>query len=116
MNYSYKRFDFSGEVDFGRYGLDEGGFNYGKDLFQPYTAPAKADGNYIGQGITTNMYYVEGRIAYVLNPKYNLRIEVGGIYRNETNSAFNDKSSMITIGIRSSFRNLYTDIASYKTH
>lgn len=116
MNYSYKRFDFSGEVDFGRYGLDEAGFNYGKDLFQPYTAPAKTDGNYIGQGITTNMYYVEGRIAYVLNPKYNLRLEIGGIYRNETNSAFNDKSSMITFGLRTSFRNLYTDIASYKTH
>jgi len=116
MNYSYKRFDFSGELDFGRYGLDEPGFNYGKDLFQPYTTPAKTTGNYIGQGVTTNMYYAEGRVAYLLNPKYNLRLEIGGIYRNEKNSVFDDKTSMITFGIRSSFRNLYTDIASYKVH
>ena len=116
MNYTYKRFDFSGEVDYGHYGLDMGGLNYGKDVFQSYATPAKATGNYIGQGLTTNMYYVEGKVAYVLNPKYNLRIELGGIYRNEKNAAFNDKTAMLTIGLRSTFRSLYTDIASFKTH
>jgi len=116
MNYSYKRFDLSGELNVSRYGLDIGGLNYGKDPFQLYTTPAKLDGNYIGQGLTTNMYYVEGKIAYVLNPKFNLRFELGGIYRTETNASFTDKTAMITFGLRSSFRNLYTDIASYKTH
>ncbi len=116
LNYSYKRFDFSGEGDFGRYGLDINGLNYGKDPFQDYTTPAKTTGNYIGQGLTTNMYYLEGKVAYVLNPKYNLRIELGGIYRSETNASFTDKTTMLTIGLRSSFRNLYTDISSYKSH
>lgn len=116
LNYSYKRFDFSGEGDFGRYGLDINGLNYGKDIFQLYTMPARIDGNYTGQGLTTNMVYIEGKIAYLLNPKYNLRIELGGIIRTETNSQFNDKTTMLTIGLRSSFRNLYTDLASYKTH
>jgi hypothetical protein len=103
-------------MDYGRYGLDENGLNYGKDVFQDYSKPAKDLGNYIGQGLTTNMYYLEGKVAYVLNPKYNLRIELGGIYRNETNAAFNDKTTMITIGLRSTFRNLYTDIASFRSH
>lgn len=116
LNYTYKRFDFSGELDYGRYGLDKNGLNYGKDVFQDYSKPVKDLGNYIGQGITTNMYYLEGKVAYVLNPKYNLRIELGGIYRNETNAAFNDKTTIITIGLRSTFRNLYTDIASFKSH
>lgn len=116
LNYSYKRFDFSGELDYGHYGLDVDGLNYGKDPFQNYTAPAKSEGNFVGQGLTTNMYYLEGKVAYLLNPKYNLRIELGGLYRTEKNAAFNDKTTMLTIGIRSSFRNIYKDIASYKSH
>jgi hypothetical protein len=116
LNYTYKRFDFSGEADYGHYGLDINGLNYGKDIFQIYTNSAKAFGNYTGQGLTTNMYYFEGKVAYVLNPKYNLRIELGGIFRQEKNSQFTDKTTMLTIGLRSSFRNLYTDLASYKTH
>jgi hypothetical protein len=116
LNYSYKRFDFSGEFDYGHYGLDINGINYGKDLFQSYLNPAHQLGNYIGQGLTTNMYYLEGKVAYMLNPKYNLRIELGGTYRQEINAQFNDKTTMITIGLRSSFRTLYTDLASYKTH
>lgn len=116
LNYSYKRFDFSGELDYGHYGLDINGINYGKDPFQDYTNPGKLLGNYTGQGLTTSMVYVEGKVAYLLNPKYNLRIELGGMIRNEKNTQFNDKTTMITLGLRSSFRNLYTDIASYKAH
>jgi hypothetical protein len=116
LNYTYKRFDFSGEADFGRYGLDMGGLNYGKDIFKSYNNAVKQLGNYTGQGLTTNMYYLEGKVAYMLNPKYNLRIELGGIYRQERNSQFEDKTTMITIGLRSSFRQFYNDLASYKTH
>ena len=116
LNYSYKRFDFSGEVDYGHYGLDINGLNYGKDIFKVYVDPARLYGNYIGQGLTTNMTYVEGKVAYLLNPKYNLRVELGGVYRKESNSQFTDKTTMVTIGLRSSFRNIYNDLASYKAH
>ncbi|MCR8558470.1 capsule assembly Wzi family protein [Mucilaginibacter sp. BJC16-A38] len=116
LNYSYNRFDFSGEVDYGHYGLDINGLNYGKDPFEDYTTPAKQNGNYIGQGLTTNMIYLEGKIGYLLNPKYNLRLELGGIFRDEKNTQFNDKTAMLTIGLRSSFRSLYNDLASYKAH
>ena len=118
LNYSYKRFDFSGEADFGRYGLDENGLNYGMDIFQLYNYPAgiypiggNSYGNYIGQGLTTNMVYLEGKVAFLLNPKYNLRVELGAIYRTENNSQYNSKTTWLTLGLRSSFRDLYTDIA-----
>jgi hypothetical protein len=90
--------------------------NYGKNPFLNYQNPAKTDGNYIGQGLTTNMVYLQGKMAFLLNPKYNLRLELGGIYRTEKNTAFNDKTSMLTFGIRSSFRDLHTDLASFKSH
>jgi hypothetical protein len=62
------------------------------------------------------MYYLQGKVAYLLNPKYNLRIELGGIFRQEQNSEFKDKTTMITIGLRSSFRQIYNDLASYRSH
>ena len=116
LNYSYKRFDFSGEADFGRYGFNVDTLNYGKDIFEVYTTAARLYGNYTGQGLTTNLVYLEGRVAFVLNPKYNLRIELSAIYRTEDNSQFNDRTTWITIGLRSSFRDLYTDLASFKPH
>jgi len=123
LNYTYKRFDFSGEADFGRYGLDENGLNWGKDIFELYTTPARATdgsdgslGNYTGQGLTTNLVYLEGKVAYVLNPKYNLRIELGAIYRTEDNAQYRDKTTWFTIGLRSSFRNIYNDLASFASH
>lgn len=116
LNYSYKRFDFSQELDLGRYGLDMNGLNYGKDVFKLYDYPARDLNNYTGQGLTTNMLFVEAKVAYILNPRYNLRLELGGIYRTETNSLFTDKTTMVTFGIRSSFRSLYSDISSYKSH
>jgi len=116
LNYSYKRFDFSGEGDFGHYGLDENGLNFGKDPYEDYTNPARVLGNYTGQGLTTNMYYLQGKVAYILNPKYNLRLELSGIYRDEKNTAFDDKTTWVTIGLRSSFRQMYTDLASFQSH
>lgn len=116
LNYSYKRFDLMGEVDYGRYGLDKDNLNYGKDIFNSYSDPIATYGNTIGQGLKTNMVYLQGKIGYLLNPKYNLRLELGGIYRTEKNSDFNDKTAMVTFGIRSSFRQVYSDLTSYKTH
>jgi hypothetical protein len=116
LSYSYKRFDFSSEANYGHYGLDIGNSNFGKDIFRPYQIPSKGDGNFIGQGLTTNMVLLQGKVAFLLNPRTNLRIELGGLYRNETNSQFKDKTAMITFGLRSSFRDIYADIASYKAH
>jgi len=62
------------------------------------------------------MYYLEGKVAYVLNPKYNLRIELTALYRDEKNADYDDKTTLFTIGIRSSFRQIYDDIAAPKTH
>jgi hypothetical protein len=125
LNYTYKRFDFSGEADFGRYGLDENGLNWGGNIFELYTNTARPQGgtgdegslgNYTGQGLTTNLVYLEGKVAYVLNPKYNLRLEIGLVYRTEDNVQFTDKTTWLTVGLRSSFRTLYTDLASFMTH
>ena len=109
VNYSVGRFDFQGQLNYAYYGLDINGLNYGKDIFKSYQAAVKQTGNFTGQGLRTDFYYAEAKVDYILNPKYNLRLELGALYRNEKNSVFDNQSPMITFGIRSSFRNFYSD-------
>ncbi|MNE52844.1 hypothetical protein D3C80_1475370 [compost metagenome] len=110
VNYSYKRFDVQGQLIYAQYGLDPNGMNYGKDIFKPYTTKVADYGNKIAQGIKTNLYFAEGRVSYLLNPKYNLRIEVGGVMRKESNAVnASNNTALFTFGLRSTFRNLYQD-------
>ncbi|MCO4293128.1 hypothetical protein NF867_09655 [Solitalea sp. MAHUQ-68] len=109
VNYTYKRLDIRGQFSYGYYGLDPEGLNYGKNILKPYDTRVSDYGNYIGQGITTSLYYGDIKIAYVLNPKYNLRFETGLTYRNEKNDVSPSKTTILSIGLRSSFRNLYYD-------
>jgi hypothetical protein len=109
LNYSYRRFDFQAEATYSRYGLDPVGKNYGSNIFKPYNTRIAEYGNVIGQGLKTDLNYLEAKVSYLLNPKYNLRVELGGIYRREKSVEFTQRTQLITFGLRSTFRNLYQD-------
>lgn len=110
VNYSIGRFDLQGEIDYAKTGLNIGSINYGQDitLADNINLPPATTGT-TGQGLATTVKYAEGTVAYLLNPKYNFRLEVGALLRQETNSETSLKTAMITIGLRSSFRDLYHD-------
>ena len=115
LSYSISKIDFYGKVNYGMYGLDLNGDYYGKDIYRTYTSavkhPGEVDGNghQIAQGLKTDLLYLDGRVSYLLNPKYNLRLELGAVVRNESNDLANNQTKWLTFGIRSSFRNLYYD-------
>ncbi|MBB5395489.1 gliding motility protein RemB [Mucilaginibacter sp. AK015] len=107
MNYSIGRFDIQGQLLYAKYGTDGLNENNGRDIMKPF--PATPANTTIGQGITSNLYYAEGTVSFLINPKYNMRLELGGIYRQEKSDLANKKAAVITFGLRSSFRNLYHD-------
>lgn len=109
LNYSYKRFDLQAKGVFALYGLDPEGENYGSNIFLSYETRSQDYGNHVGQGLRTNLSLFEGTVAYLLNPKYNLRLELGAVLRRERSVNFTEKTNFITFGLRSSFRNLYQD-------
>lgn len=110
LSYSWKRFDFDQQLVYAHYGLDGDGFiNYGKDIYRSYLYPAQLKGNFIGQGITTNLYFSNTRASFLLNPKYNLRLETELTLRRESNAQAIRNNSIISFGLRSSFRNIYKD-------
>ncbi|MES2445776.1 MAG: gliding motility protein RemB [Bacteroidota bacterium] len=109
LNYSLGRFDFQGQLVYAKYGLDATGTNFGKDIFKDYDTREANYGNFIGQGLATNLYIANAKAAYMLNPKYNLKLELGVLLRRESNVLSQNNTGLITFGLRSSFRNLYQD-------
>jgi hypothetical protein len=108
-DYRYRRWFLRGQITVAKYGLDSAGINYGKNIFESYNTRAEDFGNHIGQGLKTNFLYVQGTIAFLLNPKYNLRIECSVTNRQEKNSLAKNNEAIFQIGLRSSFRQLYYD-------
>lgn len=112
VNYSYGRFDFSFQGTWGQFGTDpDAETNFGGDIFKPYGSHLQVYGNRIAQGIRNNLLYADGRIAYVLNPKYNLRLEAAAVYRRHEipSQRTHHQTGLLTLGLRSTFRNIYHD-------
>jgi len=111
-NYSWNRFDFAVQGVYSRYGTDpEEGTNMGGDIFQSYRTIPNMHGNFIGQGVKNDLFYADAKAAYVLNPKYNLRFELGYTQRyNRVEKVGTQKSGVFTVGLRSTFRNFYGDM------
>lgn len=109
LSYSYKRFDIGGQLLYAYYGLDPVGENYGKNIFLSYEDRSVNYGSKIGNGITTDLYFAKGKVSYLLNPKYNLRLEVSSTFRNEKNQIGNSSTGIVAFGLRSTFRNFYDD-------
>ncbi|HZY39491.1 MAG TPA: gliding motility protein RemB [Mucilaginibacter sp.] len=109
LNYSAGKFDFQGQLDYAKYGLNTGNLNYGKVITLADNTNIPAGSGVTGQGLSTTLKYAEGTIAYMLNPKYNFRIEAGALLRQETNTQSDTKTVFITLGLRTGFRNLYHD-------
>ncbi|MDQ0108135.1 hypothetical protein J2T02_003257 [Chitinophaga terrae (ex Kim and Jung 2007)] len=109
--YKIKRWYGRGELMYAKYGDDPNpGSNYGHYIYKPYTNRPNDYGVYIGQGVKTNLLYAQGTIAYVLNPKYNLRVETSLAARRVKNDIEGAKTDLIfNIGLRSTFRQFYYD-------
>lgn len=104
LTYRWNRWEVYGQSVYARYGLDpDEESNVGIDLFREgITQQSFA----IEQGNLNKLFYNELRLSYVMNPKYNLRWEVGAINRINRNipAAERVNTTVFTIGLRSSFR------------
>jgi len=113
VNYSIGKFDLQGQLNYARYELNTLGQNTGMLLNLPFMPPnytSVANSlTYAGGGINAKLGYAEGTVSYLLNPKFNLRLELGALYRDESSSLGNKKTTLFTFGLRSTFRNLYHD-------
>ena len=108
LNYSIGKFDFMGQVNYAKYGRNPAGQNYGNELTYTSTSASTTETR-VGQGVPTDFYFGEATASYLINPKYNLRFELGGLVRKETNDLGSRNTVQITFGLRSTFRAIYHD-------
>jgi hypothetical protein len=108
-DYQYRRWFLRGQITLYQQGLDSAGINFGGNIYDSYFTRHEDFGNHIGQGLKTNVTNVMGSIGFVLNPKYNLRIEASATLRRAKNTDYDNKEAIFSIGLRSSFRQLYYD-------
>ena len=81
-SYTYRRWYVRGQLTYAQYGLDPNNeINYGGDIFKSYDTRYQEYNNKISQGLKTDFLYGQGTIAFVLNPKNNLRIEASAAAR-----------------------------------
>jgi hypothetical protein len=109
-DYAFKSWHFRFESFVAKYGADSSAsVNYGHDIFKLTDTHSITDNATIGQGLSTNIFYADLKIAYVINPITNMRIETGFTFRNEKNSIVSFKDRIVYIGIRMSFRRISYD-------
>ena len=109
IKYNYKRLFFNYEFLYSLYGDDPPGENYGKDIYKDYNTRVSDYGNYIGQGIKTNLIYNKFSVSYLINPAYNLNIVLGYVNRQHITDAATNATNYVFFGLRTSLRNLYYD-------
>lgn len=111
-NYRWNRLNFALQGVYSLYGTDPAtGENMGGDIFKSYRDYPSRYGNKIGQGVRNNLFYIDAKVGYVLNPTYNLRIEGSFTQRyNRIADEPTQKSGVFSIGLRSTFRPFYKDI------
>lgn len=76
-----KRLFLSAKAIYTNVGLDTLNSNYGQNILLPYTSRKQTYGNEIGQGVNTNIYYLDLNISYML--KHNFFIDLKQVYRKQ---------------------------------
>jgi hypothetical protein len=109
LNYRYKRVFVEAKCIYAVYGADSTGTDFGKNIFTSYKKHPAEFGNYVGQGIKTNLITTSLRGAYILDSRMNLKIEAGLSYRIEQTSTYTKQIPYIFIGIKTDLGNLYSD-------
>ncbi len=116
--YNYKRWFGDAKLIIGKRGFDfntsEDDGNYGGDIYKDYFDRVSDNNNEIGQGNTTNSFYLEFEASYLVNPTTNLKLFFNLKNRNfipdvDTVTTFDNSTVWFNLGIRTDLFNWYFD-------
>jgi hypothetical protein len=77
IRYAKNRWLLNSKFTFSRYGLEPGGKTVGADIYRSSNFYSKTYGNFIGQGITTNVFDQEINISRILQSHWGFTAEAG---------------------------------------
>ena len=110
LEYSLGHIESRVQLNYTRIGLDSSiGSSIGQDIYRSYELRPSNYGNYTAQGLDSRIFYANASLSYILNPFTNLRIEGAITYRSIETLKNTTQTLWFTVGLRSSFRNIYYD-------
>jgi len=111
MNYKWKNFVIDGKIIFSKYGDNIKGdpAAYGNNVYDNYVDRPADFGIEMYQGNLTSVNIKNFNIAYIVNPKTNLKINLGVTLRDFKNEAGELQTQFINFGIKSDLFNHYYD-------
>jgi hypothetical protein len=109
INYRHKRVFIEAKCVYAIYGDDSAGTDFGKNIFVSYTNRASEYNNRITQGIKTNLITGSLRVAYMLDTRMNLKVELGVADRIIQTAFSKQQTPYMFIGIKTDLCNLYND-------
>ena len=74
--------------------------NYGSDIFMPYDENYNELGNDIAQGNTSNLQIIDFRVGYIVNPKTNMKIELGLTNRSLSDRNTTDENQYLFFSLK----------------
>ncbi len=107
VHYHLKSWHFNEQMNFATYGIGNKIIN--PIIHNSYIIDYTFQVPFIGNGAQTNLKYNDISIAYLINPRTNMRIEAGYIYRNATILRNNYDTNFIYISFITSLVNWYYD-------
>jgi hypothetical protein len=110
LSYRTGRFFFEAKLNYAVYGADYNGIDFGGNIYENYTSPnVIPTGISTTQGLFTTLIYKEFRMDYLVNPSYNMNIEVGVSLRSQVSSQATATTNWFYIGFKTSLFNHYYD-------
>lgn len=116
VRYNYKRLFFEVRASYAEVGKDTSNVNFGQNIFLSYntgkpkiSGPDGDFGHTIGQGQWNSIMYTDLKVALLVNPNTNMRIEVGWMRRAQETLTSTAKTQFFYIGFKTALFNYYTD-------
>ena len=112
LNYRWKNFGIDGKIIFSKYGSDIIGdsASYGNNVYVSYNDRSSDFGVLMHQGNLTTVSFKNINISYIVNPKTNLKINLGITLRDFKNDDGELQTQFINFGIKSDLFNHYYDL------
>jgi hypothetical protein len=114
IRYFYKRLFAEGRLMFATQGRDSVNKNYGGDIYLPGGTRPSDFGNSMLQGIKAKTLFTEFKTGFLVNPRTNLRLEVGVAIRRFTTEKIvgvlkNETTKYLSFGLKTDLNNVYYD-------
>ena len=105
INYRKDRWQFQIKIAYAKVGADINGdsTNYGQNIYRSYADNRNEYGNFLLQGELTKLIKTEVKLAYIINPLWNLRLETGFRMYTYSNTNADLKQNTIFLSLKTLF-------------